>query len=791
MTLITTLIISFFSFFASYLAGTDNESIPLAEKVYLHIDRKYYFPGDDIWFKAYVVNASTNELSQNTNTLHVELVSPDSKIIASRTIRIDLGTGNGEINLNELTPSGRYRIRAYTNYLRNYENPIFFSKEIVIINPSDGGKALSDTTRFIENKIEISFFPEGGSLVENISSSVAFKAVDQSGKASDVSGQIYSNAGELIATFQSTHLGMGKFNFKPVPGSVYYAVITDSYGKEYRAEIPKILNEGISIHTAVIQNNKLLVKVSTNERTLSSINNHEHFISISSRNLNTKNYIIRINSLVHNVIIPINDFPDGIIKVTLSGLEGLPYSEELVFIQKSNHPDLNITTDKPVYKPREQVRFNISLSGDSVVHDKTYLSLSVAEAGSCDKSSYPSSSIVSWFLLESDIRGPVEDPYSYFESSNLNRLRDMDLLLLTQGWRDFRWKYESTAQYLNEKGFSISGRVKRMLRNKPLAGTRVNVGLLTNNTSAFLSVNPDSAGRFSINGIDITGSAKVLVCTTDKENHFGGWLIIDSTQYKPADIEELSPQNQLFLTRRYSDLRKEAILKKIQRESYKLSDTISVGEVFVTSTRREPIDNVHISRSQYIKPDNELIITPDLENRSSLSSVVSGRLRGVEVSDLGEITVRGQTPLILLDGIPGRDISLIPPYMIDRIDVLYWSSLYGHQGANGIINVITKRGENSLAEKPEAYKAKITLKGYDFPRIFYSPKHNTNEPAYMSDTRSTIHWEPNVILENNGSASISYFNADKTTTIEVKAEGITSDGIPLTSRIRYDVKSQK
>jgi len=112
MTLITTLIISFFSFFASYLAGTDNESIPLAEKVYLHIDRKYYFPGDDIWFKAYVVNASTNELSQNTNTLHVELVSPDSKIIASRTIRIDLGTGNGEINLNELTPSGRYRIRA-------------------------------------------------------------------------------------------------------------------------------------------------------------------------------------------------------------------------------------------------------------------------------------------------------------------------------------------------------------------------------------------------------------------------------------------------------------------------------------------------------------------------------------------------------------------------------------------------------------------------------------------------------------------------------------------------------
>jgi hypothetical protein len=54
-----------------------NDTLKIIEKVYLHIDRESYYPGDDIWFKAYLIDASNLLLTSNSGNLHVELISPD------------------------------------------------------------------------------------------------------------------------------------------------------------------------------------------------------------------------------------------------------------------------------------------------------------------------------------------------------------------------------------------------------------------------------------------------------------------------------------------------------------------------------------------------------------------------------------------------------------------------------------------------------------------------------------------------------------------------------------------
>ena len=158
------------------------DSLQIIEKVYLHTDRNIYYPGDDIWFKAYLINAADRSLSVQSRSLHVELISPSSKIIMSRIIRLEAGLGNGDFKLPDNLDSGRYRISAYTNYMRNFGDQLFFNKNITIINPSDSINAISDSVNYKKNKIEISFFPEGGSLVDNVSSVVAFKAVNAIGK---------------------------------------------------------------------------------------------------------------------------------------------------------------------------------------------------------------------------------------------------------------------------------------------------------------------------------------------------------------------------------------------------------------------------------------------------------------------------------------------------------------------------------------------------------------------------------------------------------------------------------
>src|SRR5512147_446098 len=75
--------------------------LQIAEKVYLHIDREIYNCGDDIWFKAYVIDALNNKPSPNTNNLHVELISPESIIVQSRIVRIENGTGHGDFKLTD------------------------------------------------------------------------------------------------------------------------------------------------------------------------------------------------------------------------------------------------------------------------------------------------------------------------------------------------------------------------------------------------------------------------------------------------------------------------------------------------------------------------------------------------------------------------------------------------------------------------------------------------------------------------------------------------------------------
>ena len=124
------------------------DSLSLIEKVYLQTDRSTYYSGDDIWFKAYLIDALDHSLTNHSSNLHVELISPSLKIISSRIIRLDSGLGNGDFKIPLDISSGRYKIRAYTNYMRNFSDQLFFTKEITIVNANDGQAEISDKVKY-------------------------------------------------------------------------------------------------------------------------------------------------------------------------------------------------------------------------------------------------------------------------------------------------------------------------------------------------------------------------------------------------------------------------------------------------------------------------------------------------------------------------------------------------------------------------------------------------------------------------------------------------------------------
>ena len=560
------------------------DSLRIIEKVYIHTDRSCYYPGDDIWFKAYLIDASDRSLSNHSGNLHVELISPDSKIIINKVIRLEAGLGNGDFKLPDTLNSGRYRIRAYTNYMRNFNDHLFFNKEIVIVNSTDTGEEIPDEIKYVKDRIELSFFPEGGSLVDNVISLVAFKAVNGLGKGCDVSGEIYCSTGELITTFKSTHLGMGSFYLRPVPGLSYYSVVKDSNGTEIRSEIPKSFMTGVTLSASINGNNELLITTRTNPQTLALVQDHDLLLSFSARKVTLKTISFKIRSYNNTFILPVDDLPDGIVMMTLSTPEELPLSERLIYIQRDTDFRVNIEPDKPVYKQRDSVELMISFTNGSVTPQEAYLSLSAVEKSFTDNTSPYPSTISSWFLLESDVRGPIEEPSYYFDPTNHDRIRDLDLLLLTQGWRDFEWKYNKT-KYPPEIGFTVSGRLRREIVNKPLEASMVNIGIFENKSSLVTTIPVDSSGRFRLDGIDFTGEARLIVSAVGKKGDLQGLVLLDSLKYTPAEVSDSLPRLMILPEENVTTFKQEYEIKETIRKKYKLSDTISLGEVNIIARK--------------------------------------------------------------------------------------------------------------------------------------------------------------------------------------------------------------
>ena len=156
---------------------------------------------------------------------------------------------------------------------------------------------------------------------------------------------------------------------------------------------------------------------------------------------------------------------------------------------------------------------------------------------------------------------------------------------------------------------------------------------------------------------------------------------------------------------------------------------------------------------------------------------------------------RGQKglPLFLLNDmeVEYERIMAIPVTAIDKIEVIKESgklALYGMRGSFGVISILTKRGNNGLIP-PVLYSVTHRVYGYYQARTFYAPGYDVKKPEYEKpDLRTTIHWEPNVVTDSAGRATVSFFNSDSKTSLEVDVEGIADHGIPLAGKARMEVK---
>ena len=204
------------------------------EKVFLHLDRSYYSAGETVWYKAYLLNASTHEADSVSGVLYVELIDATARKVRQRgQLRAENGYAAGNFALPDSLPAGHYQLRAYTNWMRNFPEEFNFTHDFRVFDARP-----PEVTFPVSGPVDLQFFPEGGNLVAGFDCRVGFKAIGPDGRAVAVVGTILVNDRDTLTPFRSEHLGMGRFSIPVKAGQTYTAVLFNPDGTERRFPLP-------------------------------------------------------------------------------------------------------------------------------------------------------------------------------------------------------------------------------------------------------------------------------------------------------------------------------------------------------------------------------------------------------------------------------------------------------------------------------------------------------------------------------------------------------------------------
>ncbi len=763
------------------------------EKVYLQFDKPYYAAGDTIYFKAYVTLSTQHKLSALSGVVNIDLINPANKISRSIKLPVIAGVAWGDFALADTLKGGSYRIRAYTNWMRNEGENSFFEHIIPVGTtttqsiPENGERSNKTIVKTTSKKPDVQFLPEGGSLVIGNYSKIAFKAVNPDGQGTDIKGTVTDDIGTEVCTFASTHLGMGAFNLVPQAGKIYKANITYADGTTNTTELPKAANTGYTINLNNTNPDTIRLRISAgSESTLDKL-------TLVAQSGGIIYYAAESTSgnKFFTAVIPKNKFPTGIAQFTLFNEKGEPLNERLVFI--NNNDELKLTVQsRGSYATRQKVKLELYAKDKNAKPVTGSFSIAVVDETKVPIDEQNENTILSDLLLTSDLRGNIESPNYYFTNITDKTNADLDLLMLTQGYRRFEWKQilnntDQAMLYQPEKSLTISGKITK--NGKPVPNGKIT--LFTTSGGAFLlDTLSDANGRFVFRDLQFGDSTKFVVqskVTKGQDNIVleldtimpptvtAGNLGIGKTAVSSTDMATyLQNQEQLF---------REQLKYGINKNSLVLKEVIIKGQKEKIIPHSQNLNGAGNADIVFTEKDIDKMIGGNLE--AALRGATHLRFRNGAPEGMA----------IVVDGtfVDADVFDTLHPDDIEGIEIItgpHYGAIYGSRMAGGGIIITTRKARK--ANNYYRYAPGVVTympKGYYKAREFYSPQYdNPKTNQKMADLRSTIYWQPNIITDKDGKASIEYFNADGKGTYRVVIEGIDTDGNLGRQVYRYKVE---
>lgn len=796
------------------------------EKVYLHTDKDFYFRGETIWFSTYVVDGITHTASNKSSVVYVELLDSLDRVVEQRIAYADsLGTG-GDMEIGAHITPGNYLLRAYTKYMLNNEDPVFFQKQLPISIPQRRGPPTTydtssvaavtrDTTIGTQpvgtttEQLTVSFFPEGGHLVAGMSNTLGVKVTGAQGNGVAITGHIRDQENRAVGEFTTKEFGLGTVGFTPNSNTTYHATV-DINGKEKTFKLPETLPAGHVLH---IENkgDHLLLDVKAN-----TVNGLEGTMLLGHLrgNLFFKHIGKSEEKDAYTIKLLTDRLDDGVAHFTLFTAQGEPVCERLVFIdQPKNDVKLTVLSYKDSYVQRDRVFLNLRLKDSGEKPLEGNFSISVVSQNDSIVNGTAVPNIKSWLLLDSDLGATVQDPGYFFRTPSAERKDLLDALMLTHGWRRFVWKelierrVSKRLLFPPERGLMISGKTTAFNNSYKVKPAVVTLGIFDEGVYQEKK-NTDAQGKFNFGPFSFQDSISVVLDAIDpnarkKEKEKDIAIVVDPVL--PKVISKTKRKTKLPFLHAWGA--SGTAYNTTGNFAYD-PDVIQLDEAVVKEkkkTRAEIINEEINALTLHGKARNRMFIDsfPGAE-RASVMDVLR-MIPGVEVEGRYPnqvVKIRGGInsinlsiePMYLLDGIqvPQDVIQGMQTFGVLFVDVLTGAeaSIYGIRAANGVIAVYTDRGLRFRFEQ-ERYPGitNFSMAGFYKTREFYAPNYRKPKPEHRKpDQRTTLYWEPNMYVNGKNQRPISFYTGDRRGTFWVKLEGMTKDGRPVSTNYEFEVE---
>ncbi len=890
------------------------------EKVYLQFDKTYYSIGDTIWFKAWLFNANYLSPSYKSAIMYVELTNDSDKVVRLFMLPVAAGASCGNITLDEKEfPEGNYTLRAYTNWMRNFDDASIFKKSFFFSNTSKNDWVVNTKVDFVkengvdkahlqlkfsqlnkeplifkniqldvlkgkkelfnrnietkldgtadviidlknltnqatiiakgltknepgnkliipvkfERDVDVQFMPEGGNLVAGLPAYIGFKAISDDGKGIDIEGDLFNSKQQLVTSFKSVHNGIGAFEMTPQTGDSYTAKVTSNNGIVKTFALPPVQNTGTVLKIRSVGNTDSLAL------TVTSTQNGRYYLIGQSHGLACYEAIITLVENAGKAKLSTSAFPTGIARFTLLNADGVPLNERIVFINHHNNLHIAIRADKLSYKKRDSISLHINVNDTEGNPVKGNFSISVTDNSQVKMDSLNSSNIISNLLLTSDLKGTVENPDYYFQIDSGDIIkRQLDNLLLTQGWVGYDWKNiadpSKQLPYKAETYFNITGKVKNIF-NKPLANTQVL--LFSKKPPLLIDTVTDKDGRFNFKSIFPVDTPAFIIQARNKNGKsFNVGIEVEEFKLPVFDSypEKAIPWYVNTDTILMAAMKnKMAAMKETDKQigggGKVLKEVVISAKKFIKDSQNPNgagnadlvIDERELEKAgkktwlQLLKekvPGFEegfmLLAGPPAiekirEDRIFAAFIVDDiSASGFEGINQEWYYINGKPVKFIIDGISLYKIMPISLPAITNINdylnahsaedikgievnssskyasryiPIEWGMLV-RQSDIAFVEITTRSGGGpGVGNMPGTYLYKPLA--FQVSKQFYNPKYTVkNKDNPIKDYRSTIYWEPNVNTNEDGRATVTFYSNDNAGSYNVTIQGTDWNG---------------